>query len=500
MPNKPICIEFDDLSGSVTINGAGYRLRPKTFELLKFLASAPGRVFSKADILAAVWPDTVVEEQAIFQCVNELRKVFGAKAAIKTYPRKGYAWVLTADPAAAPEPGAVAAQRRPLWPPLIAAALVLVIALGALLLNLFQSNKQAGQETMHSGKTLLVLPVNVQQLDSSQHWLRYGAMDVLIKQLQADKQLTVYQLADVLAILQRLPVATEPDISALFNVSGVTEIVQLELTGVLGDYHLLYTLYRPDSRSRGMLQSNRIEQGLPLLAQQLSTTLADTKQATELGFDQQFQNDLLATALTFLAADELDSARVFIESALVSQPDHVFALYLLAGIHVQQQQPQSAEALANRAIGLLGTSPSPTPSPYHARLLFLKGTARLQLGDFANAAPLLAEAVALTYREQDWLYYAYSQAMAGNSALLQRDFATAYPLLSTALQYQQMLACPQGIAQSQLDLASYFLLTEQPEQATQYLQQSKTLASRHGLAKLLPDIAQLEQKLQQSRL
>ena len=78
-------IEFDDLSGSVSVDGVRYSLRPKTFELLKLLASAPCRVFSKADILAAIWPDTVVEEQAIFQCINELRKAFGTAEAIKTY-------------------------------------------------------------------------------------------------------------------------------------------------------------------------------------------------------------------------------------------------------------------------------------------------------------------------------------------------------------------------------------------------------------------------------
>ena len=496
MSEQPACIEFDDLSGSVTVNGVSYNLRPKTYELLKLLASAPGRVFSKADILTAVWPDTVVEEQAIFQCVNEVRKTFGATEAIKTYPRKGYAWVLAATPTAAAVTGAMASQRQPLWFASVAAVLVL-----ALVAWLSLNHKPAAPTTkMQSGKTLLVLPVNVQQLDSSQHWLRFGAMDALIQQLQADSQLTVYQLTDVLAILQRLPEAAEPDISALFAVSGVSEIVQLELTGVPGDYHLLYTLYRPDSRNKGLLHSNRIEQGLPLLAQQLSTALAGHSAATMPGFDQQFQNDLLATALTFLAADELDSARSFIESALVNEPDHVFALYLLAGIHLQQQQPQNTLTLTKRALRLIGASTSPNASPYHARLLFLQGTARLQLGELTAAAPLLTEAAALTYRAQDWLYYAYSQAMAGNSALLQRDFATAYPLLSTALQYQQLLACPQGIAQSQLDLASYFLLTEQPEQAQQYLQQSKQLAARQGLVKLLPDIAHLELALQQQPL
>jgi predicted Zn-dependent protease len=242
-----------------------------------------------------------------------------------------------------------------------------------------------------------------------------------------------------------------------------------------------------------LLNSNRIEQGLPLLAQQLSTVLAGQSPAAEQGFDRQFQNDLLVTALSFLATDELDSARLFIESALVREPDHVFALYLLAGIHLQQTQAKKAVTVTERALSLIGMK----SSPYRARLLLLQGAARLQLGDLADAAPLLAEAAAHTYRDQDWLYYAYSQAMAGNSALLQRDYAKAYPLLTTAMQYQQLLACPQGIIQSQLDLASYFLLTDQLQQAEQYLQQSKRLASQQGLVKLLPDIAQLEHALQQ---
>lgn len=494
MSEQPPSIELNDLSGSVTINGVSHNLRPKSYALLKLLVSAPGQVFSKADILTAVWPGTVVEEQAIFQCINELRKTFGAIEVIKTYPRKGYAWVLTvcieSESSQNTEP-----RRRRLWPMLVSTTLLLNVVFIIWLFSVFQSDRQGQPVTMPAGRTLLVLPVNVQQLDSSQHWLRYGAMDALIQQLQADRQLTVYQLADVLAILQRLPVAAEPDISALFQVSGVTDIVQLELTGVPGDYHLLYSLYRSDSRSRGLLHSHRIEQGLPLLAQQISVGLADTKLAAEHVFDEQFQSDLMATALTFLAADELDSARVFIESVLVTEPDHVFALYLLAGIYVQQEQPQNALLHVKRALPLISR-----PSPYQARLLFLQGTALLQLGQLVEAATLFTEAAALAYQAQDWLYYAYSQSMAGNSALLQRDFATAYPLLTTALQYQQYLACPQGIAQSQLDLASYFLLLDQPQPAKEYLQQSKQLVTMHGFIKLEPDIAALEQALERRLL
>src|SRR5205823_3419691 len=49
-------------------------LRPKTFEFLRYLATNAARVVSKDELLAAVWPNVVVSEDSIFQCVAELRR------------------------------------------------------------------------------------------------------------------------------------------------------------------------------------------------------------------------------------------------------------------------------------------------------------------------------------------------------------------------------------------------------------------------------------------
>ena len=37
-------------------------LAPKTFDLLLLMLQNPGRAFSKQELLAALWPDTFVEE------------------------------------------------------------------------------------------------------------------------------------------------------------------------------------------------------------------------------------------------------------------------------------------------------------------------------------------------------------------------------------------------------------------------------------------------------
>ncbi len=50
-------VVIDDDRKEVVVRGRTVALSPKEFELLRLLASRPGRVFSTEEILAAVWPD-----------------------------------------------------------------------------------------------------------------------------------------------------------------------------------------------------------------------------------------------------------------------------------------------------------------------------------------------------------------------------------------------------------------------------------------------------------
>jgi formylglycine-generating enzyme required for sulfatase activity len=67
-------------------------LRPKTFEVLKFLAMNAGRLVAKQELYDAVWPNVIVSDDSIAQCIRELRSRLGDNdhSLIKTISRRGY--------------------------------------------------------------------------------------------------------------------------------------------------------------------------------------------------------------------------------------------------------------------------------------------------------------------------------------------------------------------------------------------------------------------------
>ena len=71
------------------------RLRGKVFETLCVFVQNPGKLLRKDDLLAAVWPDSVVEENNLDHCISQLRKTLGggANQFIETVPRQGYRFV-----------------------------------------------------------------------------------------------------------------------------------------------------------------------------------------------------------------------------------------------------------------------------------------------------------------------------------------------------------------------------------------------------------------------
>ena len=54
-------LKIDDEAKVVTVDGSKVDLSPKEYDLLLLLASRPGRVFSTAEILEAVWPERIDE-------------------------------------------------------------------------------------------------------------------------------------------------------------------------------------------------------------------------------------------------------------------------------------------------------------------------------------------------------------------------------------------------------------------------------------------------------
>jgi DNA-binding winged helix-turn-helix (wHTH) protein len=77
--------------------GEPVSLTPKVFDTLVYLIEHNGNVLSKDDLMSAVWPDTVVEENNLGQNISKLRSVLGESPGdhrwIVTIPGRGYRFV-----------------------------------------------------------------------------------------------------------------------------------------------------------------------------------------------------------------------------------------------------------------------------------------------------------------------------------------------------------------------------------------------------------------------
>jgi pimeloyl-ACP methyl ester carboxylesterase len=114
---------LDPVSGHLYRSGTVVPLTPKAFAVLHHLAANPGRLFSKQELLDAIWPGVFVGDAVLKVTIREIRKALGDDAHspsfIETAHRRGYRFLPQASPAlAATDGGAVGyAAGPPTVPP-----------------------------------------------------------------------------------------------------------------------------------------------------------------------------------------------------------------------------------------------------------------------------------------------------------------------------------------------------------------------------------------------
>src|SRR5215470_11185240 len=103
-PGHRLLYEFDRFTvdaGQRLLFSAGLTapvdLPPRAFEALLYLVERPGELLSKRELLKALWPAVVVEENSLNQVISLLRRVLGEKPSehrfIVTAPGRGYRFV-----------------------------------------------------------------------------------------------------------------------------------------------------------------------------------------------------------------------------------------------------------------------------------------------------------------------------------------------------------------------------------------------------------------------
>ncbi|MEP5763333.1 MAG: AAA family ATPase [Halieaceae bacterium] len=90
-------LRLDASTQRLTVNGRTVDLRPKSWDLLSYMAARPGLLLTKRELIEAVWADRVVTEASLNQAVRELRKTLGDDARspryIETVHRRGFRFI-----------------------------------------------------------------------------------------------------------------------------------------------------------------------------------------------------------------------------------------------------------------------------------------------------------------------------------------------------------------------------------------------------------------------
>ena len=101
--------ELRPAARSLTWNGQPIVLRSKTFDLLLYLAQHPHQVVAKDELMAALWPDSFVEESNLAQHVFLLRKALAetgeGERIVVTVAGKGYQFAAAIETAPSHEEG-----------------------------------------------------------------------------------------------------------------------------------------------------------------------------------------------------------------------------------------------------------------------------------------------------------------------------------------------------------------------------------------------------------
>ena len=309
--------------------GEPVALTPKVFDTLVYLVVHRGAVLTKDDLLSALWPDVIVEENNLGQNISKLRSVLGEARGenryIETIPGHGYRFVAAVNEVAAD--GAAAPPVQPVGRPGVSryvrhAIIIGLVAGVALLVWLsWRGSIGAGRSTPVS--TVAVLPFKPLVLGSRNEALEIGMADSLIAKLSNIRDLTVRPLGVV-----RRYSAPEQDPFSAGRELGVEAVL---------DGHI----HRSADRIRVTVRLVRV---------------ADQTQLWSGQFDEQFTNifgvqDAISERVTRALALELTGDEREHVGRRYTADAHAYELYLKGRFFMDLAQPRRAIELFEAAVG-----------------------------------------------------------------------------------------------------------------------------------------------------
>lgn len=203
-------------------DGPEVALRPKTFQTLVYLITNRHRLVTKEELANHLWFDTAVTDDALVQCIVELRKALGDAAReprfIKTVPKLGYRFIGDVTEIAADPPPLMEAAREvqtaselqgpvarhwELMPIGIAVSAIAVIA-AVMLLNSGTRTETAALDPTSGKPGIAVMFLDNQSRSADIDWMRQGLAEMLITGLSRSDRVNVLGRKHLQTLLDRL--------------------------------------------------------------------------------------------------------------------------------------------------------------------------------------------------------------------------------------------------------------------------------------------------------
>jgi TolB-like protein/DNA-binding winged helix-turn-helix (wHTH) protein/Flp pilus assembly protein TadD len=446
--------ELDVQRRTLRRSGVDVELRPLAFDALGFLVRHAGRVVTKDELIAAVWPGLVVTDDSIARCISDIRRALGdvEQKIIKTVPRRGYtlAVAATMDGAgfAHPEPAELAVartDRAPVAPVakedpgrrptrvFVAGGLVIAAVVAALTISLMWAPRSARQRAQvapaRPGLSIVVLPLASEGGDPAQDRLAAALTDEITVDLSRIPE--TFVIARATADNYR---GRSVDAREVGRELGVRYVLDGGLVR-LGDAVRL-TLQLVDSESGRALWADRIDGELPDLpalyrrvtgtvARSLDLTLQEVETARARARPGADLQDLLLQARWLLlqfnrmTPDSLQEARRLLEQVTARDPESALALALLAQTYnydvaqrwvslrgaTREQWLQQADRLSAQAFQL---------DRADSRVVGVRGTTLALAGRSEQAVELLERQIGLNRNDASaWFWLGYARCTLG---------------------------------------------------------------------------------------
>lgn len=458
-----------------------FNVRPKTFSLLLQFLENPLQVLSKDFLLKKIWDDVTVEEQVLVQSIRELRQLFSPLDIIQTHPRKGYAWIVAVEKSHQPsEPIShpkTTNTRIRIFRALMALGIVVLCVLGAFTLTQDVAIEPARKNI------ITVLPVDNRMEGSGLLWVRLGMMDQLIQSLQLSPNVQVFDVSYVLHLLDVAGVDANNRVqlaSRIFEISGSSLVVDLELSGSVNDYRLRYRLFTPTNQSSGVIMENQLDKVVENLANIIAKKTDASLDLSHL--TAEFNSSLVGEAWEKWNQGQSDAALALLETAVAIEPDNFLASQLL--IESAQYRHDWSQAIVNakKTIAL-------AEQRHYAKtyvFYYLLAKAEFARGDIEQARHDLLIAQELAEKAFDNLYQAYIASMWGDIVLEAGDLKAAETFYLRAVGYHQAIACPIGVSLVRLKLIELYSFQKRNDVSTEQWSLLKALIDKHKLPIELP--------------